>query len=880
MPNPIMEFFGRTRPAAERDSARRRADTEEAARNRASGSAALARTARSAPSERGAYSMEALDKQVTMPGPNKAVPSVYNLSNGSVFTRRRQYEFDEAKPTLPDRRAKPTVQASGSAALARFTPSEGGADSMEALNKQITVNLKKAAMRSASTQNLSNGSVVTGWRQNDEGIFAKPTVSDRSSKPNFLLATTKSYNPTSPFDGCVPQCSASEHSELKSEFIRKVRTNTYVIRAMSSGSENDLHFTSVMQVKEVHKTKADFVDLQFDDEDDTIVDRKMEGIDTTPSDDPQSPQSGGPEPDASTDPAPVTEEEDNLVFEPAAMGAKERNRKPHAEGTVAMLDEERGFGFVRAETLPEGYKKANVYFRLDRVVNVGQEKRRLRRGSRVSICLDHKSQEKPRAFMILFDDDASGLEDDVSGLAAYSRRPKLSMGWRSGRVVRVLETRNAFVKDIEDHVNRSKDYFMHSEKISAHAIPLKPGDRVEFVPSDRSGKGPSVLKAKQKEFVARSPEEFQEYLESTAKTIKDTGRAVLLEILPLSVQWRFIADSEAVNVNDLVTFILSLVEQASSGINQNILPVLRTLLEGKVIKTCDLVLGTTLHDDIKMVCQAVVKHTPALSLSILPLLKPLRHDVYQNFMYGIMEGMAKAAASKVDGQESLASDWKSLPFVPSTEELKAGLVEANKYLQPVHVSKPYSSPNEYMDIYFRLHRAEAFHAIQDAVSKLLKGAYDPRDFNVYHSIFFAGVEITQSSICFALQFKSHKRVRNWEMSRLLTFGNLVCLSPGQKFGEDVIWATVSNRDTEILNRSSIIFVELCDFNKKPINVIINDLQAHGGHTVMVESPTYFHSVRSILETLSSIDPNHLPLSKEIVSVEYDRRKIRMPRYVV
>ena len=632
---------------------------------------------------------------------------------------------------------------------------------------------------------------------------------------------------------------------------------------MSSGSDYDhydMHFTT--QVKEVHKAKADFVDIQFDDEDDNIVDEEMEVVDTTPPDDPQS------GPDASTEPATATEEEEegNLVFEPAAMGARERKLKPHAKGTVAMLDEEKGFGFVKPETLPEEFKKENVFFRLNRVVNVGRERRQLRRGSRVSICLEHKSKERPRAHMVLFD-------DDVGGLAAYSKRPKLSMGWRSGRVVRVLENRNSFVKDIEDR--GSKDYFMHAEKISAHAFPLKTGDRVEFVPSDRRGKGPSVLKAKQREFVARSTEEFRVYLESTAKAIKDNGRAVLLEILPLSVQWRFIADSEAVNVNDLVTFVLSLVEQASSGINQNILPALRTLLEGKVIKTCDLDVGTKLYDKVKVVCYEVVKHTPSLSLSILPLIK---QDLCQSLMYGIVEGMAKAAASKVDGQESLASDWRSLPMVPSTEELKSGLVESNKYLQPVHVSKPYSSPNEYMDIYFRLHRAEAFHAIQDAVSKLLKGSYDPRDFNVYHSVFFAGIEITQSSICFALQFKSHRTVRNWEASRLLTFGNLVCLSPGQRFGEDVIWATVSNRDTEILNKSSIIFVELCDFNKKPINVIINDLQVHGGHAVMVESPTYFHSVRPILETLSSIDPNHLPLSKEIVSVEYDRGKIKMPRY--
>ena len=605
-----------------------------------------------------------------------------------------------------------------------------------------------------------------------------------------------------------------------------------------------------------NKTKADFVDDRFDDEDNDIFAAKVEdGATATPI------ERGS---DASMEPAPGKKEGGKLVFEPLAMSAMERRLKPHAEGPVSMLDVEKGFGFIRAGTLPEGYKKAHVYFKLDRVVNVGQKRTRLSRGSRVVICLDQHSKNKPRAYRILIQDDSCGP------LAAYAKRPRLSMGWRGGTVVNVLENRNAFVRDVEDP---GKDYFMHAEKISAHAMPLKSGDKVEFVPSDRKGKGPSVLKAKQREFVARSETEFKAYLKSTAKTMKDHGRAVLLEILPLTVQWKFIANSESVNVEDLITFILALVEQSSNGINQNnVLPVLSTLLEGEVLTECDLVVGTKLYNKVKVVCSEVVKHTPSLSLSILPMLR----KECQSFMYGIVEGMAKAASSKLDGPGSHDSDWKSLSLVPSTEELNSGLVEANKYLQPVHVTEPYSSPNEYMDTYFRLQRAEAFHAIQDAVSKLLKGAHDPRDFNVYHSVFVAGVEITHSSISFALQFKSHRKVRNWEESRLLTFGNLLCLSTSQRFGEDVIWATVSNRDTQALNKSRIIFVELCDFNKQPTHAIINDLQVHGGHTVMVESPTYFHPVRSVLDTLSSTDPDQLPLSKEIVSVECDR-KIKMPR---
>jgi hypothetical protein len=59
------------------------------------------------------------------------------------------------------------------------------------------------------------------------------------------------------------------------------------------------------------------------------------------------------------------------------------------------------------------------------------------------------------------------------------------------------------------------------------------------------------------------------------------------------------------------------------------------------------------------------------------------------------------------------------------------------------------------------------------------------------------------------------------------FGNLVCISPNRKF-DDVIWATVSNRDTDVLNKRSVIMVEVIDENLKDMGETINSLQANAG----------------------------------------------------
>ena len=480
--------------------------------------------------------------------------------------------------------------------------------------------------------------------------------------------------------------------------------------------------------------------------------------------------------------------------------------------------------------------------------------------------------------MVLADGD-----ENRNDLSTYAKRPIVTAGWRTGKVVKVTDDKNTFLRAVGVH-GASEDTFMHAEKISAHSIPLKIGDSVHFVPSDRGGRGPSVLKARHSEFVPRSSEELKTYLMSVEKAVNSFGRAVLMEVMPLATQWRFIADSDTVYVSDLVNFTLFLVGETSDVPKEQISPVVEMLTEGTAIKNWCIEHSAgpsesdedeALHSDVKNLCHEISKRIPELSLNILPMLK---QDVKETFVFSIMENMAKAIAFKISGSmgQNKDSDWKSLPFVPTTLELNSGLVEANKHLQPAHLSKPYKSPNDYMDVYYRLHRAEAFHAIQDAVSKLRNGEYDPRDFNLYHSVFFAGMEVTQNSISFGLQFKSQRIVKKWEISRLLTFGNLLCISPGQRFGEDVIWATVSNRDPNVLNKSSIIFVELCDFNRKPLRAIINDLQVHGGQTVMVESPTYFHSMKSVLDTLSKKDPEKIPLSKEIVSVEYDAQML--PRY--
>lgn len=85
------------------------------------------------------------------------------------------------------------------------------------------------------------------------------------------------------------------------------------------------------------------------------------------------------------------------------------------------------------------------------------------------------------------------------------------------------------------------------------------------------------------------------------------------------------------------------------------------------------------------------------------------------------------------------------------------------------------------------------------------------------------------------QFTPYKPVRNWATSPQLMHGNLICISPNGKF-EDVIWATVAERDETLLNKSLIVMVQICKENDLKVSDIYDRLDVCGGQ---VSQKLYF-----------------------------------------
>ena len=126
--------------------------------------------------------------------------------------------------------------------------------------------------------------------------------------------------------------------------------------------------------------------------------------------------------------------------------------------------------------------------------------------------------------------------------------------------------------------------------------------------------------------------------------------------------------------------------------------------------------------------------------------------------------------------------------------------------------------------------------------------------------------ISRSSLNIAVNFRTIKPVKNWEKTQHFMFGNLICLSPSGKF-KDPIWATVADKDSELLNKKQIILLQLCtEFNTLSTSEVLMKLTVSNGVTVMVESPLYFHSIRPILASLQKFEMESFPLMQEVHNI--------------
>ena len=235
-------------------------------------------------------------------------------------------------------------------------------------------------------------------------------------------------------------------------------------------------------------------------------------------------------------------------------------------------------------------------------------------------------------------------------------------------------------------------------------------------------------------------------------------------------------------------------------------------------------------DLVRSFCHDAIRQVPSVTRCLLPTVTAISKKIANVSTQDFLCTLLSLNSAGENGFIANTSMWTELPLIPADHELAGHLVEKDKNLMPVRTRIPYDDPEQYMDTYFRLVRAETFSAMQHGIKDLKTSTLDLRDMNVYYNIHLAGFELQSGQFSLAIHFTPTKKVKRWEASPQLMYGNLVCLSMNRKF-DDVIWGTVSNRDAALLNQHQIIMLQLLDENVKSISEIINLLQTQAGISV-------------------------------------------------
>ena len=462
----------------------------------------------------------------------------------------------------------------------------------------------------------------------------------------------------------------------------------------------------------------------------------------------------------------------------------------------------------------------------------------------------------------------------------------------TGRVITIIKEEFGFIrpdKPLPAQYNQKKHVFFRLKAVRPEQLNPKTGDKVRFTLGTRNPMKPMAVKPvlvscqRKLAELGRHISEVSERLDMLHKSMSLGGEDVsaeksheyLLSLLSSLTFWECLSNYPRMTDEYVLQFldILCKIEEHSHYFNENIKNIFSMLSRSPFLNPfhgslkCFISSCTKLNDiekvlQIRKFLLILLKYVPEKIGTVLILIKPMipkDRSGIALFLYTLLQKSVKDVSGDIED-----IPWNNLPLVPSADELLVFPLNEEVNLQPVKLKEPYASPEEYLDIYFRLLRADCFHSIRKGIRDLLNGKLDPRDMHVYHELSLVGIHVSsgENDITLALHVESTKEVKDWDHCSNLRFGNLLCISISGTF-KDVIWASVTNR--QLLKHHSIVLITLStECNNFSDSDAILRLQQATSASLMVESPTYYMAYRPILNAFQNIDPERVSFKEELV----------------
>ena len=213
-------------------------------------------------------------------------------------------------------------------------------------------------------------------------------------------------------------------------------------------------------------------------------------------------------------------------------------------------------------------------------------------------------------------------------------------------------------------------------------------------------------------------------------------------------------------------------------------------------------------------------------------------------------------------------NFRKLSVFPQAEDLSRAY---KPFLRVNVVNRRYRDLEHYLDIQFRLVRADFILPLRDAIWDLRKDYGGPgaigtsdrkqaKDVHFYRDVTVLYPVCNPKGMVYRIRFDAfHHSVRNvpWEKCKRLKFGSLLCLSADDFYTP--FFATVESRDPRELCCGELdVRFEGVQLDK------LNRFVEEKSQFDMVESEAFFEAYRYVLEALKEFEPGSLPFQEHIV----------------
>ncbi|CAG5118744.1 unnamed protein product [Candidula unifasciata] len=229
---------------------------------------------------------------------------------------------------------------------------------------------------------------------------------------------------------------------------------------------------------------------------------------------------------------------------------------------------------------------------------------------------------------------------------------------------------------------------------------------------------------------------------------------------------------------------------------------------------------------------------------------------------------AKAERVYIDDDHAVDPNlFRELSIIPTAADFDPGediVYRANK------VKGVYENINDYLDIQFRLLRADLILPLRENIMKYLHGGdqRNLRGMQVYSHVRIVRPICHDKGLCFRLSFDvSNLRKINWAVSQRLKYGSLLCLSTDNF--NTYQCAVVENRDSKDLAKGLVDVQFVLNEHGQNVQVGRHEefmrliSEARDLRYVMVESPTYFEAYKYVLLGLQNFTENNFPFWRYI-----------------